>query len=375
TLAEGQSGLLVMNRTPFYAEGGGQVGDQGVIKGENGTFVVNNCLKNGDIYIHHVEVESGQFKLNDNVETHVSESTRRNTMANHSATHLMHSALRKVLGVHVSQAGSLVDPMRTRFDFTHNKSMTAEEIQTVESIVNAEISKSHPVKAETMKHKEAISRGAMALFGEKYGDDVRVLSMGEFSSELCGGTHVTNTSQIRMFKVISESGVSAGVRRIEAVTGDLAVQYALYGIQQTQQARAAAGLDSAWAHFNALASASQSVGTLELSNIKINANERSGIGGSVDDRNNVITGTTPGAQSVATPGGQSVATPGGQSLDAWIEAKKTELRTLEREIKKLQGSQINIDEIAGKAKSFTSKTGAAKLVLADVALDDREVLA
>lgn len=320
SLKAGQSGLLVLNKTPFYAEGGGQVGDQGSMKTNSSTVQVHNCTKSSDIYLHHVEVESGELKVGDTVHTQVSDSLRRNTMSNHSATHLMHTALRKVLGPHVGQAGSLVDPTRTRFDFTHNKAMTPEEIQQVETMVNAEIGKALEVKAEVMKHKDAISKGAMALFGEKYGDEVRVLTMGDFSCELCGGTHVKNTSQIRMFKVVSESGVSAGVRRIEAITGDLAVQYALYGIQQNLQSRMAGGLEPAWTHFMAQA-------------------------------------------------------PNETALPTWIESKKNEIKNLEKEIKKLQGGQINVDDLASKAQSFNTKAGAAKLVLADVALEDRQVLA
>ncbi|WP_413289962.1 alanine--tRNA ligase [Bdellovibrio sp. HCB337] len=320
SLKAGQSGLLVVNKTPFYAEGGGQVGDQGVMKTSGCTVNVHNTTKSSDIHLHHVEVESGEIKVGDTMHTHVADSVRRNTMSNHSATHLMHSALRKVLGPHVTQAGSLVDATRTRFDFTHNKALTTDEISQIESLVNEEIGKGQDVKAEVMGHKEAINKGAMALFGEKYGDQVRVLTMGDFSCELCGGTHVKNTAQIRMFKVISEGGVSAGVRRIEAITGDLAVQYALYGIQQNQQARSAAGLDSAWAHFTTHATADTAVAP-------------------------------------------------------WIETKKTEIKNLEKEIKKLQGGQINVDELANKAQNFNTKAGAAKLVLADVALDDRQVLA
>lgn len=319
SLKAGETGFLVLPETPFYAEGGGQVGDHGVMKSGSATVTVQSCTKSGEIYLHHIEVESGEIKVGDTVTMQVTDITRRSITANHSATHLMHAALRKVLGTHVSQAGSLVDATRTRFDFTHNKAMTPEEIAQVETLVNAEIGKAIEVKAELMPHKDAIAKGAMALFGEKYGDEVRVLSMGDFSTELCGGVHVKNTAQIRMFKIISEGGVSAGIRRVEAITGDLAVQYALYGIQQNQQARAAAGLDAAWTHFSSPA---------------------------------------------VSP-----------SVEQWIETKKTEIRSLEREIKKLQGGQINIDDLAGKAIVFKSKSGDAKLVTADVALDDRQVLA
>ncbi|MBS1969941.1 MAG: alanine--tRNA ligase [Bdellovibrionales bacterium] len=320
SLKAGQSGLVILNKTPFYAEGGGQVGDQGTMKNDSTTLEVHNTTKSSDVHIHHVEMVSGEIKVGDTMHVQVAESARRNTMSNHSATHLMHAALRKVLGPHVTQAGSLVDPTRTRFDFTHNKALTAEEIAQIESLVNDEIGKAVDVQVDNMSHKAAIAKGAMALFGEKYGDNVRVLTMGDFSCELCGGTHVKNTSQIRMFKVVSEGGVSAGVRRIEAITGDLAVQYALYGIQQNQQARVAAGLESAWSHFSTSASTDT-------------------------------------------------------SLAPWIENKKTEIKNLEKEIKKLQGGQINVDDLASKAQNFTTKAGAAKLVLADVALDDRQVLA
>lgn len=319
-LKAGQSGLLILNKTPFYAEGGGQVGDQGTMKNNLTTVEVHNTTKSSDVHLHHVEVVSGEIKVGDTMHVQVAESARRNTMSNHSATHLMHAALRRVLGPHVTQAGSLVDPTRTRFDFTHNKAMTPDEIAQVEALVNEEIGKAQEVRAEVMTHKAAIAQGAMALFGEKYGDQVRVLTMGDFSCELCGGTHVKNTSQIRMFKVVSESGVSAGVRRIEAITGDLAVQYAMYGIQQNQQARVAAGLEPAWSHFTAQA----------------------------------------GAEASVVP---------------WIETKKVEIKNLEKEIKKLQGGQINVDDLASKAQNFNTKAGAAKLVLADVALEDRQVLA
>lgn len=320
-LKAGQSGLLVLNKTPFYAEGGGQVGDQGIMKNASSTTQVHNTTKASEVHIHHIEVDSGEIKVGDSLLTQVADSARRNTMTNHSATHLMHAALRKVLGPHVTQAGSLVDATRTRFDFTHNKALTPDEIAEVEALVNTEISKAEEVKAEVMSHKEALSKGAMALFGEKYGDQVRVLTMGDFSCELCGGTHVKNTSQIRLFKIVSEGGVSAGVRRIEAITGDLAVQYALYGIQQNQQARLVAGLEPAWSHFTAH--------------------------------------SNPESTGVAS----------------WIESKKNEIKQLEKEFKKLQGGQINIEDLANKAQNFTSKAGTAKLVLADVALDDREVLA
>jgi alanyl-tRNA synthetase len=218
-------GILVLDQTPFYAEGGGQVGDFGTveIKGKV-SAKITNTKKVGETYFHFVDVTKGSLTEGDAVTVAV-DPQRRATMRNHSATHLLHAALRKVLGDHVSQAGSLVEPSRLRFDFTHNKPMTREEIERVEGLVNEEISKGHDIAPKVMGYKDAIKFGAMALFGEKYGDQVRVVKMGDFSTELCGGTHVSNTSDIRVLKITSESGVSSGVRRIEAITGTTAMDY------------------------------------------------------------------------------------------------------------------------------------------------------
>jgi alanyl-tRNA synthetase len=218
----------------------------------------------------------------------------------------------------VTQAGQSVDATRIRFDITHGKAMSGAELEQIEDLVNEQVSKAVPVTSNTMKHKEAIAAGAMALFGEKYGDEVRVLKMGDFSTELCGGTHVTNTSQIRLFKIVSESGVSAGVRRIEALAGDMAVKYATAALKDSLEARKAAGLDLGWE--------------------KIVSHEAG-------------------------------------SLNEFIEKKKDEIKTLEKEIKKIQGGAIDIDALASKAKSFKSKSGISKVAIADLALDDREVLA
>ncbi len=224
-LKAGQSGLLIADRTPFYAEGGGQVGDRGSIKIDGGEAKVGDCTKIDETYIHHITITKGELKTKTKIELFVDDSSRRATQRNHSATHLMHAALRKVLGTHVTQAGSLVDANRLRFDFTHPKALTADEIRQVEKLVNHEISLARSVHQEEMDYKSAVGSGAMALFGEKYGDKVRVIRMGEFSTELCGGTHVHNTSEIRLFKIASEGGVSAGVRRIEALTSDTAFEY------------------------------------------------------------------------------------------------------------------------------------------------------
>ena len=220
-LTEGQAGTIIVDKTPFYATMGGQEGDRGVISTENGVFEVKETIKlRGGKYGHVGTMKSGMIAVDDAVALKVCENGRLNTEKNHSATHLLQKALKMVLGNHVEQKGSLVTPDRLRFDFVHFQSMTAEEIKKAEDLVNAEIRAALAVSTDIMDIESAKKSGAMALFGEKYGDSVRVVSMGDFSKELCGGTHVKNTSQIQAFKIVSESGIAAGVRRIEALTGD-----------------------------------------------------------------------------------------------------------------------------------------------------------
>jgi alanyl-tRNA synthetase len=307
-LKASESGFVILDQTTFYAEGGGQVGDHGQITASGFKALVHDCIKVGNCFLHQIEILEGSLKLNSTVNSEVDNHERRQTIANHSATHLMHAALRKVLGTHVTQAGSLVDTTKTRFDFTHNKPVSTEEIKHIEDLVNAEISAAHTVSAEVMPHSKAIEKGAMALFGEKYGDQVRVLTMGTFSCELCGGTHVKNTAQIRAFKIMSESGVSAGVRRIEAITGDAVIEYFLKNTDELKQAKNSAGLST------------------------------------------------------------------DKLLTTWIDDKKEEIKSLQKEIQKIQSSQINVDEIFQSAKEFNSAAGSAKYIFADLALDDREVL-
>lgn len=220
-LSDGEHGTVFVNRTPFYATMGGQEGDKGVITAGDSVFVVEDTIKLlGGKYGHVGYVEKGMFRTGDPVTLSVDSKSRLNTCKNHSATHLLQKALKTVLGTHVEQKGSLVAPDRLRFDFAHFAPMTSEEISRVEDLVNQEIQASLPVITEVMGIEEAKKSGAMALFGEKYGDSVRVVSMGDFSKELCGGTHVSNTGVITAFKIVSEAGVAAGVRRIEALTGD-----------------------------------------------------------------------------------------------------------------------------------------------------------
>jgi alanyl-tRNA synthetase len=229
SLSTGQKGIVVLDRTPFYAESGGQVGDRGELTRDGACltlFAVQDAQKiQPEVFGHHGELKTGELRIGDAVTAKVDGVARARAAWNHSATHLMHAALRKVLGEHVVQKGSLVDPERTRFDFSHPQPMTDEEIRTVEALVNRAIRANYPVEARIMKYDDAIKAGAMALFGEKYGDEVRVLRMGDFSTELCGGTHVARTGDIGAFKIVSESGVAAGIRRVEAVTAEGALAY------------------------------------------------------------------------------------------------------------------------------------------------------
>ncbi|WP_019867208.1 alanine--tRNA ligase [Methylovulum miyakonense] len=220
TLDEGDEGVVVLDKTPFYGESGGQVGDCGELKTDGGVFAVADTQKQGGtLFLHKGKVVSGELKVGDLCNAKVSAEERKATELNHSATHLLHAALRQTLGDHVAQKGSLVNPERLRFDFSHFEPVTPEQISVLEKLVNEQIRLNQPVSAEIMAKDDAVKAGAMALFGEKYGDEVRVLKIGAFSTELCGGTHVERAGDIGCFKIISETGVAAGVRRIEAVTG------------------------------------------------------------------------------------------------------------------------------------------------------------
>jgi alanyl-tRNA synthetase len=226
-LDEGEEGLLILDRTPFYAESGGQVGDSGQLQNAAGRYEVGDTMKMGGVFFGHAGRWHGAqpLRTGDVVEASVDGDRRQAIMLNHSATHLLHAALRKVLGEHVTQKGSLVAPERLRFDFSHHKPMSHDELVQVEAMVNAEVRRNVAVEVRSMAYDDAIAFGAMALFGEKYGDEVRVLKMGEFSTELCGGTHVARSGDIGLFKIVGESGVASGVRRIEAVTGDGALAH------------------------------------------------------------------------------------------------------------------------------------------------------
>ncbi|MCJ1882991.1 alanine--tRNA ligase [Pseudomonas nitroreducens] len=239
-LNEGEEGVVVLDQTPFYAESGGQVGDSGYLQGAGVRFDVRDTTKAGGAHLHHGVVAQGSLSVGAAVKAEVDASVRQATALNHSATHLLHAALRQVLGDHVQQKGSLVDSQRLRFDFSHFEAIKPEQLKQLEDIVNTEIRKNSEVETEETDIESAKNKGAMALFGEKYGDQVRVLSMGgSFSVELCGGTHVSRTGDIGLFKITSEGGVASGVRRIEAVTGAAALAY-LNGAEE--QLKEAAGL-------------------------------------------------------------------------------------------------------------------------------------
>ena len=225
-IEHGESAVVVLDRTPFYAESGGQVGDRGELAGVAGTFEVEDTQKiQAEVVGHRGVLKTGKLKAGDRVMSAVDAAARARAAWNHSATHLMHAALRRVLGAHVQQKGSLVDPQRTRFDFSHNEPVTDAQIRRIEDLVNHEIRRNAEVTARIMKYDDAVRAGAMALFGEKYGDEVRVVGMGEFSTELCGGTHVKRTGDIGFFKIVAESGVAAGIRRVGAVTGEGALAF------------------------------------------------------------------------------------------------------------------------------------------------------
>jgi len=224
-LEAGQNGVVVLDRTPFYAESGGQAGDCGELVASHGTLKVVDTQKiQAGVFGHQGTVQAGRISTGETVDAHVDSVARQRTAWNHSATHLLHAALRAVLGHHVTQKGSLVDATRTRFDFAHDKPVTDDQLRTIEDLVNQEIRRNATVEVTVMKYDDAVKNGAMALFGEKYEDDVRVIAMGDFSTELCGGTHVRRCGDIGLFRILSESGVASGVRRIEAVTGDGALE-------------------------------------------------------------------------------------------------------------------------------------------------------
>lgn len=316
TLRAGETGFAIVSHTPFYAESGGQVGDIGELRNASMVAQVQDVQKKNNLHVLSVLVEEGQLGVGDKVQQLVSDHNRRAVMANHSATHLLHAALRKVLGTHVTQAGSMVSADRLRFDFTHNAPLSKEQIHEIETIVNGEISQARPVGATEKSYDEAIASGAMALFGEKYGDKVRVVQMGEFSVELCGGTHVENTAMIRLFKIVSETGVSAGVRRMEALTGDRALAYFQKVEEQVTAFKSAANIHESW------------------------------------------------TQVMDSPSEKS-------ALINWLDKNKTQVRDLEKALKNVQSGSIDFEAIVKTAKISSQGT---KYLYTHLDIEDRKML-
>ncbi|MEX2257569.1 MAG: alanine--tRNA ligase [Woeseia sp.] len=238
SLEAGQDGIVLLDRTPFYAESGGQIGDTGALQTGDARFAVSDTQKNANAIMHIGKLEEGELRLCDEVTANVDDERRHAIVLNHSATHLMHAALRKVLGDHVTQKGSLVAPDRLRFDFSHYEPVTAAQLREIEDLVNAEIRRNTDAEIRHLSYDDAIAAGAMALFGEKYDDEVRVLRLGDFSMELCGGTHVSRAGDIGVFKITSEGGIASGIRRIEAVTGKGALDWINRNLQSLDQVAA-----------------------------------------------------------------------------------------------------------------------------------------
>ena len=313
-----ESGLAVFDSSSFYAESGGQVGDSGTLLFAGGMAKVIDCTQQNGVFFHQIKVVEGEIQVGADIRLQVTQSQRRNTACNHSATHLMHSALRKVLGEHLTQAGSLVDGERLRFDFTHRQPLSTSEIRQVEDIVNAEISRSVSVTTKIMTPDAAKSAGALALFGEKYGDEVRVVQMGDSSMELCGGTHVSNTSMIRVFKIVSEGGISAGVRRIEAITGEKAVAYLLKHTEQSLEVCEHLSIREKW-------------------NVFMEPNDSNAI------------------------------------ID-WVKKNQSEIKSLQKKIKKLNSQSIDVNTFLDQAQHFNRDGIDGRLVLVDLDIEERELL-
>lgn len=316
-LKQGQTGLLISEQTCFYAESGGQVGDQGEVQSNTGHAEVIDCTKQDGIHVHHIKVTEGCISDKEQLILKVTQSLRRQTANNHSATHLLHSALKKILGDHINQAGSLVEPERLRFDFTHNKPVTQIELAQIEELVNQQIQRARQVEVQEMSHKQALAEGALALFGEKYGDQVRTIKMDDFSFELCGGTHVSNTSEIRLFKIVSETGVSSGIRRIEALTAESAFNYLNHLSQENLELRNALGMTRSWSEHT----------------------------------------------ESAHP-----------DLIQQFEKQKEQIKELKKELQSAAKSQVSVDDIIANAEVLKVHSDEVKFVMVSLEIDDRKVL-
>ena len=351
SVSSGDQAVIVLDVTPFYAESGGQVGDAGALRGENVAFSVEDTQKiSAEVFGHHGVVLTGTLQVGDHIVAEVDMERRGHTVRNHSATHLLHKALREVLGSHVQQKGSLVDAEKTRFDFSHNQPVTDEEIRRIEEIVNSEILANQATKAQVMTFDDAIAHGAMALFGEKYGDQVRVLDIGS-SCELCGGTHVSRTGDIGLFKVVSESGVAAGIRRIEAVTGENAL-----GLLQSLEMRmtqAAAVIKSPVNELPArLAQIMDNVKAMEKEIARLKSKLASSAGSDLAAQAQDIAGAKVLAVSID---GADVA-----SLRGTMDQLKNTLKSAAIVLASVDGGKVTL--IAGVTADLTGKVKAGELV-------------
>ena len=348
----GESAVVVLDRTPFYAESGGQVGDKGELAGASGTFLVEDTQKiQPEVFGHKGGLKAGKLRVGDKVMAGVDGIARARAAWNHSATHLMHAALRKVLGPHVQQRGSLVDPDKTRFDFSHNEPMTEAQMREVEALVNREIRRNSEVGARILKYDDAIRAGAMALFGEKYGDEVRVIGMGDFSTELCGGTHVRRTGDIGFFKLVAETGVAAGIRRVEAVTGEGALAWVQE--REAKLAEAAAALRTSPDDVaQKIAQMQDSVRALEKELGRLKSKMASSQGDELVDRAQDVKGVKVLA---ATLEGADAKT-----LRETLDRLKDKLANAVVVLAVAEGSKVSL--VAGVTANLTAKVKAGELV-------------
>ncbi|NBW01664.1 MAG: alanine--tRNA ligase [Betaproteobacteria bacterium] len=351
SVASGDQAVVVLDITPFYAESGGQVGDAGGLRGENMAFSVEDTQKiSAEVFGHHGVVLTGEIRVGDKLHAEVDMDRRAHTVRNHSATHLLHKALREVLGAHVQQKGSLVDSEKTRFDFSHNQPVTDDEIRRIEEIVNAEVLANQATKAQVMAFDDAIAHGAMALFGEKYGDQVRVLDIGS-SCELCGGTHVSRTGDIGLFKVVSESGVAAGIRRIEAVTGENAL--ALLQSLEARMTQAAAVVKSSVHELPArLAQIMDNVKAMEKEIARLKSKLASSAGSDLASQAQEINGAKVLAVAID---GADVA-----SLRGTMDQLKNTLKSAAIVLASVDSGKVTL--IAGVTADLTAKVKAGELV-------------
>jgi alanyl-tRNA synthetase len=351
-IGAGASAVVVLDRTPFYAESGGQVGDKGELAGANGTFLVEDTQKiQPEVFGHQGTLKTGKLRVGDKVLAGVDGIARARAAWNHSATHLMHAALRKVLGPHVQQKGSLVDPWKTRFDFSHNEPVTDAEIREVEALVNREIRHNTEVSARIMRLDDALKAGAMALFGEKYGDEVRVIGMGDFSTELCGGTHVRRTGDIGFFKIVAESGVAAGIRRVEAVTGEGALTWVQE--RDAKLAEAAAALKTSPDDVaQKIVQIQESVRTLEKELARLKSKMASSQGDELTDRAEDVNGVK--VLAAALDGADA------KTLRDTLDKLKDRLHSAAIVLAAADGAKVSL--VAGVTNDLTAKVKAGELV-------------